>query len=1040
MRSLKTFLVIGLISIMLAGALSVFSAPSVMASPDNFGYEGEKLGLTYTLGNKIVGSGFACPEGGVADSITVWLQGWSSGEKVKCAIYKKSDATLVGSTQERSDGGDEGWFTFIFSDPKPSIEADNYALCVWSDSTMYTFYESAGSLCKYYQALTYDSWDDPFEGSTTGTALYMIYCTYTVPTAPNAPTDLLCEDDTNPTHITDTMPEFSAIGTNDDGLQMNYYALQVDDDSEFGSPIYNKTKTAITPFDNNTRCSDISYENSDLVRGTTYYWRIRFYIGELEGDWSTEPATFKINQLPTIPTNFTDLGMNLTDHSPTITWTKGTDGDGDTVTTYIFLGTTSTPTEVDASTTGETDDLGENASHSTYPLADGSTYYYRLRSWDGYEWSTNYTTADEFRMNTPPTLATNWTDLGMNLINHTPTVTWTKGTDADEDTVYTYWYCDTNELPTTEQGNTTGESGTLGAPLNGTIYYYRLRSWDGHEWSDYTTPDQFRMNTPPTTPTTLNLTLVERILTGVASGSTDDEGDGITYYYKFYNENHSTTRQDWSVANTYAIVANDDDDNIIVYAKAYDGYEYSEEKENSTIVTYFNTPPTAPTDYTDLGIDENNTPIIFWTEGTDADGDTVTTIIYLGDNAVPTEVDGSTTDETFTLGENASHSTYPLENGSTYYYRLRSWDGYEYSGYTMADEFRIATENIITLNPIDDSYVYQGAANINYGALNALYVISYVEDGGLKHRRTFLMFDLSSIPDDVEIYSATLRLNCLEIYNINPASYVELRQVWDDNWSEENITWLNQPTILGYANSAYTTEPVVGWMEWNILSYAAQVYQAAGDNYMSIALQCFSEYDDGVMRGSVYFSKEFDGYDPELVITYGAPAPPEWTNLIITSTTGGHTSPAEDNYLYEEGSSITLEAIADFSSEFSHWELYYPEYEYYDNDNIRKFSFALATETHCHAVFIEGVGPPSIVEAIPTILAIGVCIGCVAVGLGISKGNTTIAVLFLLLGMMVVSVFEIWPAWIFYISLITFVFVTIWKYTRRGPTGGEPNA
>jgi len=605
---------------------------------------------------------------------------------------------------------------------------------------------------------------------------------------PNPPTSLLCEGLTNPTHIMDTTPEFSAIGTDNNHDNMNYYALQVDNDLDFSSTIYNKSKTSITSFDNGVRCSDISYENADLVRGTTYYWRIKFWDNvNNEGAWSTETATFKINQLPTAPSGITDLGMNLTDHTPEISWTKGTDADGDTVYTYIYMDANATPTTLENSTTGTKENIGENS----ITLVDGTTYYYRLRSWDGYEWSTSYSSTDTFRMNSLPTVPTSFTNLGMNLTDHTPEVSWTKGTDAEGDTVTTYVYCDANATPTTQENNTTGTSENLGENsitfTDGTTYYYRLRSWDGYEWStSYSSTDTFRMNSLPTTPTTLTLNSpkVGEVLTATGSGSTDAEGDGITYYYRFYNVTDAVTRQDYSTDNSYAIQAADAHDNIRVYTKAYDGYEYSGEFENSIMVTntpptiptglvlnspkvnenytaaasgstdadgdsityYYefynytdaaerkaystdnfytvavsdahdnigvhvkafdgyenspvfensvivsNTQPTAPTLYTNLAVENDNTPYIEWVRGTDVDGDTVWTYIYMDDDPAPTTLESSTTDNNDDIGENNA-----LVAGNIYYYRLRSWDGYEFSAaYSGIDVFGISLPSTTT--------------------------------------------------------------------------------------------------------------------------------------------------------------------------------------------------------------------------------------------------------------------------------------------------------------------------------------------------------
>lgn len=146
-------------------------------------------------------------------------------------------------------------------------------------------------------------------------------------------------------------------------------------------------------------------------------------------------SAIRTNSVPN-PTNQTNLGNNLIDHTPSIVWVEGVDAEGDTITTYIYTGTTATPTTFEGSTTSETFDLGTNTT-----FTDGNTYYYRLRSYDGYEWS-NYTTADEFRMNTAPSVSnitltpvpTLDTD---NLIAHNDTATDAEG---DSITLYHRWY------------------------------------------------------------------------------------------------------------------------------------------------------------------------------------------------------------------------------------------------------------------------------------------------------------------------------------------------------------------------------------------------------------------------------------------------------------------------------------------------------------------------------------------------------------------------------------------------------------------------
>ena len=115
--------------------------------------------------------------------------------------------------------------------------------------------------------------------------------------APSAPTSLLAEGQTNPTDITDSTPEFSAIYNDyDTGDIADYYQIQVASTSDFAATDWDSTKTALassTPEGN--RIADVSYAGSALASSTTYYWRIKFWDDSDEaGAWSTATSTFDL--------------------------------------------------------------------------------------------------------------------------------------------------------------------------------------------------------------------------------------------------------------------------------------------------------------------------------------------------------------------------------------------------------------------------------------------------------------------------------------------------------------------------------------------------------------------------------------------------------------------------------------------------------------------------------------------------------------------------------------------------------------------------
>ena len=70
-----------------------------------------------------------------------------------------------------------------------------------------------------------------------------------------------------------------------------------------------------------------------------------------------------------------------------------------------------------------------------------------------------------------------------------------------------------------------------------------------------------------------------------ATGSTDAEGDAITYEFKIVDSTTGTTLMDWSETSTYTITSLTRlHHKITVYARAYDGYVYSGEYSETFFV------------------------------------------------------------------------------------------------------------------------------------------------------------------------------------------------------------------------------------------------------------------------------------------------------------------------------------------------------------------------------------------------------------------------------------------------------------------------
>jgi RHS repeat-associated protein len=136
----------------------------------------------------------------------------------------------------------------------------------------------------YYDEIIVDS---AFIGATTSSSSN---------SAPTAPSVLYAEGQTNPTNISDPIPEFSAIYNDpDNGDIATKYKLQVSTSSNFTSIFWDSSTTSMASTTKGTRSPDVIYSGSSLASSTTYYWRIKFWDDEnAEGAWSTTTATLSL--------------------------------------------------------------------------------------------------------------------------------------------------------------------------------------------------------------------------------------------------------------------------------------------------------------------------------------------------------------------------------------------------------------------------------------------------------------------------------------------------------------------------------------------------------------------------------------------------------------------------------------------------------------------------------------------------------------------------------------------------------------------------
>jgi hypothetical protein len=152
-----------------------------------------------------------------------------------------------------------------------------------------------------------------------------------------------------------------------------------------------------------------------------------------------------------------------------------------------------------------------------------------------------------------------------------------------------------------------------------------------------------------------------------------------------------------------------------------------------------------------------------------------------------------------------------------------------------------------TLNPGGDAYVREDSFSSNYG--NSL----KLDLDGDPMRISYLRFDLTSVSD---IESAVLRLHVID----SSTGVKYFREVSDDSWSEDTITFDNRPAVGNEIASLSDEE--LGWVEIDITAYA----QANQGEFLSLEI-------DTPSSSSCEFSSKESAYPPELVIN-GVTTPP----------------------------------------------------------------------------------------------------------------------------------------------------------------------
>lgn len=186
--------------------------------------------------------------------------------------------------------------------------------------------------------------------------------------------------------------------------------------------------------------------------------------------------------------------------------------------------------------------------------------------------------------------------------------------------------------------------------------------------------------------------------------------------------------------------------------------------------------------------------------------------------------------------------------------------------------FPIKIDPTVTLNKdkvIDDAYVKSTYPTTNFNNNTLVVATNNNPDNNSEYHRSFIKFNLSSIPVGSYIKFAQLLLYINNIQgNSHPGSYAGVYKVMGD-WQESSITWNNQPplsqnpyTHLFFSNSNYPNSSFT-----DVTQLISELVNNPSSNF-GIGLKMDNELVTVAKYGGQFSSSEYNVYPPSLYIDY----------------------------------------------------------------------------------------------------------------------------------------------------------------------------
>ena len=528
------------------------------------------------------------------------------------------------------------------------------ARSTWQSGTSYTFTGLSDGTTYYYHVRARDSYSQSSPWSSS------VHSAQDA-SGPTAPA-IVAE----PAYTAGTSNTIYWAASTDAGAGGIEYYVWYDDDPLFGSP--NAASGLI---------SATQYTFNNVPEGVRYYYEV-ISVDSLGnwGSWSASTSSRQDNTAPTVPTMTAEPTYTM-GTTNAVAWSASTDAGVGGINYQSEVATSNTFAVVLDQSPWTT-----SRGWTFTGLADGTTYYYRVRARDALDHVSSYSNVVSSTQDASAPPAPFLAAEPAYTTGTSNALTWSAVTDGGAGGVQYNAQRSTSPAFTSvvSSGWISATSYTFTGLASGTTYYYRVSARDSlgqqSAWSNVESSTQD--NTAPTVPGSAALPLYTEgtSLTFSWTASTDAGVGGIQYYAEYDNDAQFRSpngNSGWIPGTSHTFTGVAEGTLFFYHVRARDGLGTTSGWSTIRFSIQDASPPTVPTMSAEPAFTTGTTNTVAWSAATDAGVGGVGYQVLCDDDpsmATPALYSGWVTATSYTFSG--------LSDGVRYYYAVQSRDSFDH--------------------------------------------------------------------------------------------------------------------------------------------------------------------------------------------------------------------------------------------------------------------------------------------------------------------------------------------------------------------------